>query len=74
MLELSPIEAQSPIFQKLLTHYRQRLAALREKNDQRQESGDAEYLRGRIQEVKNFLDLQPASPSHLYIGDELVSR
>jgi hypothetical protein len=54
---LSAVDRKSPVWRALCAHYTDRLAMLRAKNDSTQSAEQTEKLRGRIDEIKAFLNL-----------------
>lgn len=57
-MNLEPHEISSPLWEKLKAHYTDKLAELRERNDQMKPEIDTAKLRGEIRFVKEFLLLE----------------
>lgn len=56
-MNVTPLERDSALWQKLTQHYMQRLTTLRARNDGALTETETATVRGRIAEVKAFLDL-----------------
>lgn len=61
-LEIYESDKQTSIWIKLNKHYQSKLDMLRRKNDQPQSEIETAMLRGKISEIKAFLDLTKELP------------
>lgn len=61
-MKLAPHDRQNPLWLKLKAHYEERLATLRKQNDGDQDAEKTAAIRGRIREVKEFLEMGVDGP------------
>ncbi len=62
-LDLTQIERQADVVQKIRKHYEDRLARLRSKNDNDLDDKETARLRGAISEIKTLLSALAATPT-----------
>ena len=61
-IEISEVDKLTMLWQKLNTHFDQRLETLRLQNDKPQSEIETAALRGRIAEIKSFYELTKEYP------------
>lgn len=67
---LNELDIESPTWKKIEKALRERLAGLREANDNTMHETDTAKLRGRISEVKNLLALAELGPAQQPDADQ----
>ena len=61
-IEINEVDKLTSLWQKLNTHFDQRLATLRLQNDKPQSEDQTAAIRGRIAEIKSFYELTKEYP------------
>lgn len=71
-MKLEDYEIKSPLWHRLKEHMESELTRLREKNDSMLDATETARVRGRIQQIKDFLSLElepPTPPAGTVSGD-----